>query len=223
MKWKAEIIDDSQTDLDGYRYVACSFTGKGVSNYLKYESGVHRVQRVPKTEAQGRLHTSTCSVVVLLEPNEIDLEIKQEDLKIQFYRSSGPGGQNVNKLSTAVRLTHVPTGEIVSCQTERSQHRNRDMAMRMLRTRLYDKMQFEQKESMDKVRKTAIGRQERSEKIRTYNFPQNRLTSHTHEITIYELDKIMLGNLDLLIDKLRESDRQLLLSQAVEKIVASVQ
>ncbi|MEG2584599.1 MAG: peptide chain release factor-like protein, partial [Oscillospiraceae bacterium] len=174
---------------------------------LKFESGVHRVQRVPETESSGRIHTSTVTVAVLPEVDEVEVDIKAEDLEIDTYRASGAGGQHINKTESAIRITHLPSGIIVTCQDERSQHKNRDAAMRMLRSRLYDKMEHERSSAIAADRKSQVGTGDRSERIRTYNFPQGRLTDHRIGLTLYKLEAIMNGDLDEIIDALITTDQ----------------
>ncbi|MDQ7780077.1 MAG: peptide chain release factor 1 [Planctomycetota bacterium] len=205
--WKVEMIDSSSSERGGLKNVTVSVEGEDVYKFLRYESGVHRVQRVPVTEAQGRVHTSTCSVAMLPEPEEIEVNIRPEELEITACRASGPGGQNVNKVSTAVRIVHKPSGMVVECQSERSQHRNRDQAFRLLRTRLYEKTANEQKSERDELRRSQIGTADRSEKIRTYNFPQNRVTDHRIGYSAHDLENLMLGHVDDLFGKLMEADR----------------
>jgi peptide chain release factor 1 len=200
--WKVEILDSSSSDRGGLKNVSIAVEGEDVYKFLRYESGVHRVQRVPVTEAQGRIHTSTCSVAVLPEPEEVDITIRPDDLDITACRASGPGGQNVNKVSTAVRVVHKPSGMVVECQTERSQHRNREQALRLLRTRLYEQTAGRQKAERDELRRSQIGSAERSEKIRTYNFPQDRVTEHRINLTAHNLENVLLGHMDEIIDKL---------------------
>ncbi|MGQ9619317.1 MAG: peptide chain release factor 1 [Candidatus Aminicenantia bacterium] len=200
--WKVEIMDQSPSDIGGFKEVIMSIKGKRVWSYLKWESGVHRVQRVPKTESSGRIHTSTVTVAVLPEVDEIEVNIDPKDLKIEAFGASGPGGQNVNRNYTAIRITHIPTGIAVSCQDEKSQHRNREKAMRILRARLYEIAEREQKLKISEDRKKQVGTGERAEKIRTYNFIQGRVTDHRVNITFYKLDAILDGELDELIDAL---------------------
>lgn len=207
-KWKIEIIDSHPTDLGGYKEIIFSIKGKGAYGDLKYESGVHRVQRVPVTEASGRIHTSTVTVAVLSEMEEVDIEIKPEDLKIDVFKASGHGGQCVQKTESAVRITHIPTGFVVSCQDERSQLKNKEKALRVLRARLYEYYQSQKLEEIGEERKKQIGWGERSEKIRTYNFPQNRVTDHRIGLSLYNLPEILEGNLDELINALKEDDRK---------------
>ncbi len=205
-RWKVEILDASPSDLDGYREVIFGVAGQGVYKKLRYESGGHRVQRVPVTEAQGRIHTSAATVAVLPEVEEVDVQIDPEDIRMDFYRASGPGGQKVNKTSSAVRLTHLPTGIVVTCQDEKSQHKNRAKAMRILRSRVYEKIRSEQEQSRAADRKNLIGSGDRSQRIRTYNFPQNRVTDHRINLTRYNLDQVMMGELDEIIDALMVYD-----------------
>ncbi len=208
--WKVDLIDASPSTIGGFKEVVFSVEGENVYRTLRYESGGHRVQRVPVTEASGRIHTSAATVAVLPEAEEIDaIEIKPEDLRIDLYRASGPGGQKVNKTESAVRLTHLPTGIVVQCQDEKSQHRNRDKAMRVLSARILDRMRQEEHDRMAGERRMQIGSGDRSERIRTYNFPQNRITDHRINLTLYSLDRIMEGEIAPLVDALREQDMQL--------------
>ena len=201
-KWKTEIISMSENDLGGYKEVIASVTGKGVFARLKYESGVHRVQRVPVTEAGGRIHTSAATVAVLPEAEDIDIDIKPEDIRIDTMRAGGAGGQHVNKTESAIRMTHVPTGIVVMMQEERSQHRNRAKAMSILRARLYDQQLQSRDSERAADRKAMVGSGDRSERIRTYNFPQGRVTDHRINLTLYKLDKVMEGDLDEIVDAL---------------------
>jgi peptide chain release factor 1 len=205
--WPIEIIDSNQNEAGGFKEVIFEVKGKGAYGHLKYERGVHRVQRVPVTEASGRVHTSTATVAVLPEVEDIDVQINQEDLRIDIFRSGGAGGQNVNKLSTAVRITHIPTGIVAVCQDERSQLRNKLKAMAVLRSRLYDIQQRKQQDEVTEERRSQIGSGERSEKIRTYNFPQDRLTDHRINLSLHGLPKILDGDLDKLIDTLATEDQ----------------
>jgi peptide chain release factor 1 len=200
--WRIGIIDSNSTGLGGFRELIASIEGQGVFSRLKYESGVHRVQRVPVTEASGRIHTSAVTVAILPEAEEVEIEIKESELKIDTFCASGPGGQHVNTSHSAVRITHLPTGMVVSCQDERSQHKNRAKALRVLRSRLYQLAQEEQQNSIASVRKNMVGSGDRSEKIRTYNFPQNRLTDHRINLTLYQLDRIVDGDLDEILNAL---------------------
>ena len=200
--WSFNLIDASQTDIGGYKEVVAEIEGDGVYQKLKYESGVHRVQRVPDTEKIGRIHTSTISVAVLPEAKDVDIEVRPEDVKVEFFRSSGPGGQNVNKVETAVRLIHVPTGVIVTCQEGRSQQKNREKAMTILKTRLVDARRQAEEKKMSAERKAQIGTADRSEKIRTYNFPQDRITDHRIHQSFHNIHSILEGNLNEVIDLL---------------------
>lgn len=205
--WKYEIIDLNETGLGGIKEVILSVSGENVYGDLKFESGVHRVQRVPETEGSGRVHTSAASVAVLPEVEDVEVEINPNDLKIDIYRSGGAGGQNVNKVETAVRITHLPTGIVVQCQDERSQLKNRQKAMKVLKARLYDIEMRKQMEQISAQRKSQVRSGDRSEKIRTYNFPQNRITDHRIGLTLYNLSNIMEGQLDELIEQLKLADK----------------
>ncbi|MBO8461488.1 MAG: peptide chain release factor 1 [Firmicutes bacterium] len=200
--WKLQLIDESPSGAGGYSLVSFMIKGEGVYSRLKFESGAHRVQRVPKTEANGRIHTSTATVLVMPEAEEIDITINNADLHVDTYRSQGAGGQNVNKTESAVRITHIPTGVVVSCQTEKSQIQNREICMQMLRAKLFALKEQEQQEKIGSERKLKVGTGERSEKIRTYNYPQNRVTDHRIGFTVQKLDRIMEGDLDELLDAL---------------------
>jgi peptide chain release factor 1 len=204
--WETEILDESKSDLGGYKEVVVRIKGKNSGTYMKYERGVHRVQRVPVTESGGRIHTSTATVAVLPEIKDVDIYIDPKDIRIDTYRASGAGGQYVNKTESAVRITHLPTGIVVTCQSERSQHQNKEKAMMVLRAKLYELARREQEEKISSERKNQIGTGERSEKIRTYNFPQNRVTDHRINLTIYNLQAVLDGNLDLIIPKLMQYD-----------------
>jgi len=206
--WKLEVLSSHLTEIGGTKEIVFSIKGKGAYAHLKFESGVHRVQRVPSTEAGGRIHTSTATVALLIEPKEIELRINPDDLKIETFRASGCGGQHVNVTDSAVRITHLPTHVVVSCQDERSQIKNRAKAMRVLKARLLDKMQRESQEKITEKRKVQIGTGERSEKIRTYNFPERRVTDHRINFTIYKLDAVLEGNLDEVVKKLIHCERQ---------------
>jgi peptide chain release factor 1 len=207
--WKIEVMDASPSDLGGFKEIVFSVTGDSVHGDLRYEMGGHRVQRVPRTEASGRIHTSAATVAVLGEPEEVDIEIRDSDIKMDFYRSSGPGGQNVNKTSSAVRLTHIPTGLVVAIQEESSQHKNRAKAMRVLRSRLYELYETQRKEKEQDIRRTQIGSGDRNQRIRTYNFPQNRVTDHRINEN-FNLDRIVVeGDLEPLIQALRGYERDL--------------
>jgi peptide chain release factor 1 len=200
--WQTEIMSSSPTDLGGFKEVIFSVQGRGAYSRLKYESGVHRVQRIPDTEASGRIHTSTATVAVLPEAEEVELEIKPDDLRVDVFRSTGHGGQSVNTTDSAVRITHIPTGMVVTCQDEKSQLKNREKALRVLRARLLDELESEQKAELDEARRVQVGSGERSERIRTYNYPQNRLTDHRINLTLYRLGEILEGNIDEVIDAL---------------------
>jgi peptide chain release factor 1 len=204
--WSVEIISQSETGVGGFKEVTCTVKGRGAYSRLKYESGVHRVQRVPATEAQGRIHTSTATVVVLAEVDDVDIQIPESDIRLDIYRSAGAGGQNVQKNATAVRITHLPTGLVVACQDERSQLQNRLRALSILRARLYD-MELEKRQSeLDETRRSQVAGAERSEKIRTYNYPQSRVTDHRINISSYNLPAVMDGDLDVFIDELSQQD-----------------
>lgn len=206
--WHASVDSSSTTDLGGFREVILHIKGKDVYGHLKHESGVHRVQRVPATETAGRIHTSTATVAVLPEAQEVDVNISPGDLRIDVYRAGGAGGQHVNTTDSAVRITHIPTGTVVSCQDERSQHKNKAKAMKVLQSRILAAQVEEYNAKMSKDRKEQVGTGMRSEKVRTYNYPQNRVTDHQVNVTLKRLDMVMLGDLDEIIDALREKDRQ---------------
>lgn len=212
--WKIEILSSSPSASGGFKEVIFSVDGDSAFGELKFESGVHRVQRVPATESQGRVHTSAASVAVLLEVEEVDIEIKPEDLKFDVYRSSGPGGQSVNTTDSAVRITHLPTNLVVTCQDEKSQHKNKAKALRVLRARLFDLAQREHHDKIAKERKSMVGSGDRSEKIRTYNFPQSRVTDHRIGLTLYKLDQVMEGDLSELVTALRRAERDTRLASA---------
>jgi peptide chain release factor 1 len=205
--WKVELMDISDTGRGGIKEAIFSISGENIYGNLKFESGVHRVQRVPETEANGRVHTSAASVAVLPEAEDVQIDINQNDLRIDIFRSGGAGGQNVNKVETAVRITHIPTGIVVQCQDERSQLKNRQKAMKVLRARLYDMKLKEQNAEVSAQRKSMVGSGDRSDKIRTYNFPQNRVTDHRISLTLYNLSNIIEGELDELIEQLKLADR----------------
>ena len=204
--WKCELMSANETELGGYKEVVFLLDGDGAYSRMKYESGVHRVQRVPDTETQGRIHTSTVTVAVLPEAGEVEVEINPADLQIDTYRASGAGGQHVNKTESAIRITHLPTGTVVECQDERSQHKNREKAMRVLRSRLYEAEQERQAAEIAADRKSQVGSGDRSERIRTYNFPQGRVSDHRIGLTLYKLDQVMDGDLDEIIDALITHD-----------------
>ncbi len=205
--WKLEILNENETGLGGYKEISFMITGKGAYSRLKFESGVHRVQRVPDTEASGRIHTSTVTVAVLPVVEDVEVEINPSDIKMEVFRSSGAGGQHINKTSSAVRLIHEPTGIVVECQTERSQFQNKDNAMRMLKTKLYDMEKQKQDSEIRNARKSQVGSGDRSEKIRTYNYPQGRITDHRIGLSIYQMEDFLNGNLDEMIDNLIAADR----------------
>lgn len=205
--WKLEILNENETGLGGYKEVSFMITGKGVYSRLKFESGVHRVQRVPETESSGRIHTSTATVAVLPVVEDVEIEINPADIKMEVFRSSGAGGQKVNKTSSAVRLIHIPTGLIAECQTERSQTQNREYAMRLLRSRLYEQEKQKQDEELANTRKSQVGSGDRSEKIRTYNYPQGRITDHRIGFSIFQIENFLNGDLDEMIDNLIAADR----------------
>ena len=207
-RWKVEIMEANESDIGGYREVVASITGAGVYARLKFESGVHRVQRVPETETQGRIHTSAATVAVLPEAEEVDVDVEEKDLRIDVYRSSGAGGQHVNTTDSAVRITHIPTNIVVAVQDERSQHKNKAQAMKILRAKIYEVERERQENERAAERKTQVGSGDRSERIRTYNFPQGRMTDHRINLTLYKLDKMMLGEaLDEVADALTAEDQ----------------
>ncbi|AIE36633.1 peptide chain release factor 1 [Bacillus thuringiensis] len=205
--WKTEIIEASYTELGGYKEIIFMINGKGAFAKLKFENGAHRVQRVPETESGGRIHTSTATVAVLPEAEEVEIDIHEKDVRVDTFASSGPGGQSVNTTMSAVRLTHLPTGVVVSCQDEKSQIKNKEKAMKVLRARVYDKFRQEAQAEYDQNRKQAVGTGDRSERIRTYNFPQNRVTDHRIGLTIQKLDQILQGKLDDFINALVMEDQ----------------
>ena len=205
--WKLEVLNENETGLGGYKEISFMITGKGVYSRLKFESGVHRVQRVPDTESSGRIHTSTATVAVLPVVEDVEIEINPADVKMEVFRSSGAGGQHINKTSSAVRLIHEPTGIVVECQTERSQFQNRDNAMKMLRTKLYEIEKQKQDSAISNARKSQVGSGDRSEKIRTYNYPQGRITDHRIGMSIYQMENFLNGDLDEMIDNLIAADR----------------
>ncbi len=201
-RWKIEVLSANETELGGFKEVSFMIEGEGAYSRLKYESGVHRVQRVPETETQGRIHTSTVTVAVLPEAEEVEVDINPADLQIDTYRSGGAGGQHVNKTESAIRITHLPTGLVVECQDERSQHKNKDKAMKVLRSRLYEMMQQQQNDAIASDRKAQVGTGDRSERIRTYNYPQGRVTDHRIGLTLYRIEQILNGDIDEIIDAL---------------------
>ena len=207
-KWRAQVESSSSTDLGGFREVVLHIQGKDVYGHLKYESGVHRVQRVPSTETSGRIHTSTATVAVLPEAKEVDVSVSPADLRIDVFRASGAGGQHVNTTDSAVRITHIPSGVVVSCQDERSQHKNKAKALKVLKSRLLLHQVEARRQEQSKQRKELVGTGMRAEKVRTYNFPQNRVTDHQINLTLNKLDRVMLGDLDEIVTALREKERE---------------
>ena len=205
--WKIEVLNENETELGGYKEISFMITGKGAYSRLKFESGVHRVQRVPDTESSGRIHTSTSTVAVLPVVEDVEIDINPADIKMEVYRASGAGGQHVNKTSSAVRLIHVPTGMVAECQTERSQLQNREYAMRLLKSRLYEKEKAEQDAKLANERKLQVGSGDRSEKIRTYNYPQGRITDHRIGVSIFQFENFLNGDIDELVDSLIAADR----------------
>ncbi|MGD6874892.1 peptide chain release factor 1 [Bacillus infantis] len=212
--WKTDVIEASSTGVGGYKEIIFMINGNGAFSKLKFENGAHRVQRVPETESGGRIHTSTATVAVLPEAEEVEIEIHDKDIRVDTFASSGPGGQSVNTTMSAVRLTHLPTGTVVSCQDEKSQIKNKEKAMKVLRARVYDKFQQEAQAEYDQQRKSAVGTGDRSERIRTYNFPQNRVTDHRIGLTIQKLDQILQGKLDEVIDALIMEEQSAKLKEA---------
>ncbi|WP_026486381.1 peptide chain release factor 1 [Caldanaerobius polysaccharolyticus] len=206
--WKIDIMNSNDTDIGGYKEIVFMVVGKGAYSRLKYESGVHRVQRVPATEAGGRIHTSTATVAVLPEAEEVEVEINPNDIRVDVFRSSGHGGQSVNTTDSAVRITHIPTGIVVTCQDEKSQLKNKEKALKVLRARLYEKAQREKEEQLASERRSMVGTGDRSERIRTYNFPQGRVTDHRINLTLYRLQSVLDGDLDELIDALIAEDQK---------------
>jgi len=200
--WRVDVLSSSASGMGGYKEIICSVDGEGAYSRLKFEGGVHRVQRVPATEAQGRIHTSAVTVAVLPEADEVEVEIDDKDLRIDVFRSSGPGGQSVNTTDSAVRVTHLPTGLVVSCQDEKSQHKNKAKALKVLRARLLERAEQEQAASVAANRKAMVGSGDRSERIRTYNFPQNRLTDHRINLTLHSLDRVIEGDLEAVVSPL---------------------
>lgn len=216
-RWKYEDIDISTTELGGLKEAVFSISGKSVYSKLKYESGVHRVQRVPETESQGRVHTSTATVAVLPEVEDVEVNIDEKDLRVDTLRSSGAGGQHVNKTESCIRLTHIPTGIVVLCQDERSQTKNREKAMRVLKSRLYDYYQSQYEKEYSENRRSQVGTGDRSERIRTYNFPQGRVTDHRIGLTLHSIDNFMLGDIDEMVEALAIHDRELKLSAGIDE------
>ena len=214
--YKVEIVNANETELGGYKEISFMIEGEGAYSRFKYESGVHRVQRVPETESQGRVHTSTTTVAVLPEAEDVELEIDPKDLKIDTFRSSGAGGQHINKTSSAIRITHLPTGTVVECQDERSQYKNKDKALKVLKSRLLKEKQDKQASEIAANRKSQVGTGDRSERIRTYNYPQGRLTDHRIGLTLYKLEDILIGYLVEVIDALVTADRAEILKESME-------
>lgn len=212
-----EAMDFHPTELGGFKEIIFSIKGKSAYGYFKYEMGVHRVQRVPQTEASGRIHTSAVTVAVLPEAEDVDVDIDEKDLRVDIFHSSGAGGQNVNKVATAVRITHLPTNTVVVCQDERSQHKNKEKAFRILKARLYEKKLREHNEQISSARKTQVGSGDRSERIRTFNFPERRVTDHRINLTLYRLEAILDGDLDMLVEPLKEAEHKELLEAMVEQ------
>ena len=215
--YRVEVVNANETELGGYKEISFMIEGDGAYSRFKYESGVHRVQRVPETESQGRVHTSTTTVAVLPEAEDVELEIDPKDLKIDTFRSSGAGGQHINKTSSAIRVTHIPTGTVVECQDERSQYKNKDKALKVLKSRLLKEKQDKQASEIAADRKSQVGTGDRSERIRTYNYPQGRLTDHRIGLTLYKLEDILNGNLDEVIDALVTADRAEKLKESMEQ------
>lgn len=213
-RWKIDILNSSPTDIGGYKEVCFSIEGQGAYSRLKFESGVHRVQRVPSTESGGRIHTSAVTVAVLPEVEDVEVNINPNDLRIDVFRAGGPGGQCVNTTDSAVRITHLPTGIVVSCQDEKSQHKNKDKAMKILRSRIYEVMEEQRHKEIADERKSQVGSGDRSERIRTYNFPQGRVTDHRINLTLYKLEQILNGALDEVIDALITADQSAKLANA---------
>lgn len=206
-RWQVEILNSNETQLGGFKEISFMVSGEGAYSRFKYESGVHRVQRVPDTEAQGRVHTSTVTVAVLPEAEDVEIEINPTDLQIDTYRAGGAGGQHVNKTESAIRITHLPTGVVVECQDERSQYKNKDKAMKVLKSRLLEEKRAEQDKAVADERRSQVGTGDRSERIRTYNYPQSRLTDHRIGLTIYRLEDVLNGDIDEIIDALNTADR----------------
>lgn len=215
--WKTESIESSSNDVGGFKEMIFSINGKGAYSRMKYESGAHRVQRIPTTESGGRIHTSTATVAVLPEAEEVDVQIDDQDVRVDIFCASGPGGQSVNTTQSAIRLTHIPTGVVVSCQDEKSQHKNKDKAMKILRARVYDIVLKEATSEYDSIRKSAVGTGDRSERIRTYNFPQSRVTDHRINLTLHKLDQILNGDIDEILDCLIVEEQAELLKESMER------
>lgn len=215
--WKTEFLNANETELGGFKEVSFMITGEGAYSRLKFESGVHRVQRVPETETQGRIHTSTVTVAVLPEAEDVEVEINPSDLQIDTFRAGGAGGQHINKTESAIRITHVPTGLVVECQDERSQYKNKDKAMKVLKSRLLEAKREEQNSAVAKERKAQVGTGDRSERIRTYNYPQGRVTDHRIGLTLYRLESFLNGDMDEVIDSLITADRAAKLSESIDE------
>ncbi len=215
-RWKVEVLNANETQLGGFKEISFMISGEGAYSKLKYESGVHRVQRVPDTEAQGRVHTSTVTVAVLPEAEDVEIDINPTDLQIDTYRAGGAGGQHVNKTESAIRITHLPSGIVVECQDERSQYKNKDKAMKVLKSRLLEAKREEQNNALAQERKMQVGTGDRSERIRTYNYPQSRMTDHRIGLTIYRLEDILNGNIDEIIEALSTADTAAKLAQGTE-------
>jgi len=213
--WKTEVMDSHSTGLGGYKEVIFNVSGKDVWKHFKFERGIHRVQRVPETEASGRIHTSAVTVAVMPEAEDVDIDVRTEDLRIDTYKASGAGGQHVNKTESAIRITHIPTNVVVACQDERSQMKNKAKAMRMLRAKLLEKKQTDQEQATSKDRKSQVGSGDRSEKIRTYNFPQNRITDHRIDLSIYRLAEMLEGEIGEMVDKLIAHDQEERLARTI--------
>ncbi len=206
-RWQVELLESSPTESGGFKEVVVEVHGRGAYGAFKFESGVHRVQRVPKTESQGRIHTSAASVVVLPEAEDLEVEINDEDLRVDVFRSTGPGGQSVNTTDSAVRITHLPTGLVVTCQDEKSQHKNRAKAMRVLRSRLYDRKLAERESELQQTRRSMVGHGDRSEKVRTYNFSEARVTDHRIDLKLYQLPRVLAGELELVLEPLQAAEQ----------------
>ncbi len=218
--WKVRVMDRSLTDLGGIKHITIEIKGKNVWQHLQYESGGHRVQRVPETESQGRIHTSLATVAVLPQAKQVDVELNPDDLEFECMRSQGPGGQSVNKVNSCVRITHKPTGIAVKCQEEKSQHKNRKQALELLRTKLYDIKLEKQKKERDELRRDQIGSGDRNERIRTYNIPQDRVTDHRVNMDVFGVDKVLMGDLDEMIARLQEHDKEMMLEKLVKEETA---
>lgn len=216
--WSTEVLSSRGSERGGFREIVFSVKGEGAYSRLKYEAGVHRVQRVPETEAAGRIHTSACTVAVLPEAEEVEVDISPEDLRIDVFRATGPGGQSVNTTDSAVRITHIPTGTVVTCQDEKSQHKNKAQAMKVLRARLMARAREEQESERARARRGMVGSGDRSAKIRTYNFPQGRVTDHRIHLTVHALEEVMAGNLDTIVDALVSAEQERLLAERAQGV-----